>query len=292
MTAWASLEEAMSVGWGIERSFLCHMHDDTTASASVNSITGWYYCYSCHGSGKFDLSRMEIDPYSVRRSLIQMERQLNAEPTVYSEAWLNTFDSLGPGDYWLSRYSEEACRFYRLGEAPDATYATIPVRDPSGKVMGIIRRDLTGNDRAKYRYPSGVDMSRYAFGYHQLDGPAVVLVEGASDVVAVKEAGFNAGLASYGSGFSNHQGLLLRRYAPEKVLVAYDMDQAGEDGYERVQRNLGTDLAVERLWWEDYKDLSAIPLDERREMLAEVLNPKKVKIRVAKSGHSGLVSST
>ena len=268
----------MLVGWGVERSFLCHMHDDTNASATVNSVTGLFYCFSCHGSGKFDLSKVEVDPYTVRRTLQQMERKLAAEQVVYSESWLNTFDSLGPGDYWLGRYSPGACGYYRLGASPDGSYATIPVRDTVGRVFGIIRRDLTGADPAKYRYPSGVDMSRLGFGYHQLDGPYVMLVEGASDVVAIKEAGFNAGMASYGSGFSRTQGLLLRRYAPEKVFVAYDMDDAGEAGYGRVLANLTPDLKVERLWWDGYKDLSAIPLEDRREMLAKVLG-KKFRIR-------------
>lgn len=280
--SYGSIEEAMLNGWGIERAFICHVHDDHNASASVNSTTGLWFCYSCHASGRIDLDRMEIDPRSALRTIEKLAAKVEAEQKVYTESWLDQFDALGPGDYWLSRFSEATCREFRLGHAPDGSYATIPYRTPSGVLLGVIRRDLTGKDPAKYRYPSGVDMTEYLFNYWMSEGRTLILTEGATDTIAAWEAGRRSVMATYGSNISRAQIKQIHRYNPAKVVVAFDQDDAGQRGWEKIQMLLSPYYVLERLWWDEYKDLASIPLEDRVRMLQTVA-PKKIVVR---SGHS------
>lgn len=259
----------MVSGYGIERSFRCHVHDDTNASASVNSVTGLWFCFSCHASGSYDLTTIELDPYQVKRSIGRLLERLNAETRVYAESWLDRYDVLGPGKYWLSRYSEPIARVHRLGQHYDGTYATIPFRDNAGRVLGVIRRDLTGLDPAKYRYPSGVEMANYLYNYHRVTGRTIVLTEGATDTIAAEEAGFPDAMAVYGSKLSREQVKLIHKIDPDHIIIAFDQDKAGHTGADHATWQL-RQYPVHRLTWPRWNDLSSIPLPIRRGLLGNV----------------------
>lgn len=266
--SYASIEEAMVYGTGIERSFRCHVHGDTNPSASVNSVTGLWFCYACGAKGRYNVS--EMPPDKAATAIIRYIDALTAEPRTYTESYLDVFDGSGPGDYWLSRFTEETCRRFRLGIDPAGRFATIPVRDRLDQVLGVTRRDLTGTDEAKYRYPPGVTMSGLLFNHYACSGDALMLTEGATDAIAAVEAGWPEVMATYRNGLSRTQVLLLQEYAPEVVVVAYDQDTAGDRGFAQIQYVLSRFTRVDRLTWSDYKDLSAIPLADRKAMLAKV----------------------
>lgn len=271
MTGWASIEEAMTNGWGIERAFVCHVHDDHNASASINSMTGLWFCYSCHARGSFDMTKIDPDPYEVRRAVDRFMEQFEAESRIYPESWLSQFDSTGPGEYWLKRYSHEVARKHRLGKYPDQHAATIPFRDNAGRVLGVIRRDLTGLDPAKYRYPSGVDMQNYLYNYHRVQGRVILLTEGATDAIAADEGGFPDAMAVYGSHLSTQQRRLICKLDPDLIICAFDQDKAGDDGAHEVAARLPY-YRVERMEWPRvWKDLNSIPLPIRSKLLEKVL---------------------
>ena len=276
--SYASIEEAMLNGWGIERSFVCHVHDDHNASASVNSVTGLWFCYTCHASGRVDMDRLDFDPKSVLRTVEHLAAKAQAAERIYSESWLDQYDVIGPGDYWLSRFSEQVCREFRLGQAADGSYATIPYRTPGGRILGVIRRDLTGKDPAKYRYPFGVDMTAFLFNYSMSSGRTLILTEGATDTIAAWETGCRCVMATYGSHISRDQIRQIHRYSPDRIVVAYDQDAAGQRGWEHMEMRLGSFYRLTRLWWDEYKDLASIPLPDRTQMLREVA-PRSVTIR-------------
>lgn len=266
--SYASIEEAMLNGTGIERSFCCHVHGDTNPSASVNSVSGLWFCYACGARGKFNVADVPPSARAVQiRAAIARMQEL---PRTYSESWLDVYDSMGPGDYWLSRFNEETCKLHRLGHDGVFNYATIPVRDPTGVIHGVIRRDLTGKDPAKYRYPSKVNVSKFMYNYHRAEGDVLVLTEGATDAIAAEEAGFPDAVASYRDGLSSAQVDLIMKYAPKVVLVAYDQDKAGHRGAAQIKDALHRRVRVDRLTWDGYKDLASIPLDERTQMFDAV----------------------
>jgi DNA primase len=265
---YASIEEAMLYGYGIERQFRCHVHGDTNPSASVNSVTGLWFCYACGAKGKYNVS--EIPPDKAATALIRYADTIMREKKVYPESWLDVYDSMGPGEYWLSRFDEATCTKFRLGVDPARKYATIPVRDGAYDVLGVIRRDLTGADPAKYRYPPGVTMSHLLFNYERVDNDWLMITEGATDTIAADEAGWEQSIATYRNGVSPHQQAMLREYSPKLVLCAYDQDEAGELGFRQMKHALSGLCRVDRLTWTEHKDLASIPLSDRREMLDQV----------------------
>jgi DNA primase len=270
--SYGSLEEAILYGYEFERQYVCHAHNDHNASASVNAVSGWFFCYACGHRGRIDPETVEISDEGFHRMVLKMTSELEAKER--PEAWLNTFDATGPGDYWLSRFSERTCRFYRLGHAPEI--GTYPMRDNVGRVLGVVSRDLTGNREQKYLYPWGVSISKYLIDFHRMTSDTLILVEGMSDVAAVYEAGFHCAIGCYRNGLSAAQVKLLLKYDPRKVLVGFDQDSGGEIGWQRVRKVLGGQVSLHRMWWKGYKDLAAIPLEERREMLTEMLDNESV----------------
>lgn len=266
MTHWNSLQEALTHGYGVERSFLCHVHGDSNPSASVNSLTGAWICYACHAAGRVDLDGIDLDPYAIRRRIAEIQKRVESSTVVYPEGWLNIFDARGPGEYWLSRYSEQTCREHRLGQTPDGRYATIPLRTNDGEVTGVIRRSLTG-ERQKYKYPWQAKLSQRLYNYHRADQDMLVLTEGATDAIAWDEVSPGYSMAMYGSRLSRAQAQLLYRYNPTVILVATDQDKAGDDAMRTVQLLMGDFCVVQRLEWDTYTDLASIPLDERCDLV-------------------------
>jgi len=265
--SYASLAEAMTYGHGVERQFCCHVHGDTNPSASVNAMTGLWFCYACGARGKYLVSEMTPTQVtaSVRSMLDLMEEDVRALP----ESFLDYYDALGPGDYWLSRFGKESCRLHRLGHDPANSFATIPVRDPAGELLGLIHRDLTGTG-PKYRYPLHVPISTLLYNYHRAEGDVLVLTEGATDTIAAVEAGWASAVATYRNGLSRAQLVMILAYDPSAVLVAYDQDEAGERGVAQIRETLGKHVKVDRLTWEGHKDLASIPLGSRFEMFDKV----------------------
>lgn len=266
--AYNSLEDALTFGFELERQYRCQAHDDHNASASVNSVTGWFFCYTCGHKGKVDPETIEITNEGLGRHMTKTLQALVSDHR-YSESWLNTFDASGPGQYWLGRFSIEICRYYRLGSAPGVS--TYPMRDNAGRVLGVVTRDTTGERQQKYKYPFGVSTSDYLIDYHRVCSPVVVLVEGMADVAAVHEAGYPVALGCYRAGLSKAQVRLLTKYEPRRILVAYDQDKAGDEGYTKVQAALGSEFPVERMWWDTYKDVAEMPVSVRRTMLDAVV---------------------
>lgn len=259
-----TLADAVSRGTGNERSFLCPVHNDHSASASVNILKGLWYCYACGASGKVD-GFSEPDIHDVHR---EIEGLLDFEQKIYPESWLDMFDS--PKDpYWLSRFTPGALKHFRLGRDPVKDVPVYPLRDPQGRVLGVVSRSQ--GEGPKYRYPFGVRTSRLMFGYTEGVVATPVLVEGAMDAIAVWEAGY-VGLACYGSRLYPEQVRLLSRLSPTRVILAFDEDRAGIAAREDAERLLG-DIGISTVslrWQDSVKDLAEMDCHTRKTLLQDV----------------------
>jgi DNA primase len=131
----------------------------------------------------------------------------------------------------------------------------IPIRDPSGRAVGLGGRILPGSDGPKYlNSPAGplFDKSRTLFGI-DLAKAAIrreklaVIVEGYTDVMAAHQAGFGNVVASLGTALTAGQVELATRYA-DAVALAYDVDLAGEAATQRgLLEELGPDQSVSKV---------------------------------------------
>lgn len=263
-----SLQDALTNGRGTWRSFTCPSHDDRSPSARVNAKTGKWVCMVCHAKGSISNFRIDVDD-----QLLMIKNALDHEERrTYQESWWDRFDSFRH-PYWQSRFADEAIDLYRLGYDADKDKPCYPLWSDDGMIIGPVYRNLDGLG-PKYRYPFGANTSELLFGIRELQqSSTLVLVEGAMDVVAVREAGCDA-VGSYGSVLYNSQVSLLQRIGAQRVLVAYDDDFAGREGAVAAVRELSNAgiLARQFSWDSHEKDLAEMAVDVRKNVLAKTLD--------------------
>jgi DNA primase len=131
----------------------------------------------------------------------------------------------------------------------------IPIRDASGRAVGLGGRIMPGAEGPKYlNSPAGplFDKSRTLYGL-DLAKAAIrrekltVIVEGYTDVMAAHQAGFTNVVASLGTALTRGQIELATRYA-DGIALAYDVDLAGEAATQRgLLEELGPDQSVSKV---------------------------------------------
>ena len=259
-----TLSEALRYGRGVERSFLCPEHGDSRPSASINILKGKWYCYTCHAHGDLTGEARLIEP-DYETTKLWLDRRL-AVGQIYPETWLNRWDAGPVHPYWLNRVGEAAAREFRLGSDPGTNAVTYPLRDPSGQVLGVVRRTL-GGVGPKYLYPAGVDVGRLLFNYTPDLRDAVVLVEGALDAIALWNVGIDA-FAIYGSRISPDQVKLIDRIDPEFVYTCYDLDDAGWHAHLDTERAFKHRLVSRMTWPKGWgSDIDEIGATRRAEVV-------------------------
>jgi DNA primase len=259
-----SIEEALSNRHGGDwRTFTCPAHADASPSARVHAPTGYWVCMSCHAKGKAKDVFIDVD--------LQVEyayELLHTNFRIRDEAELDQYDISGPGDYWPTRFSLEACKAFRLGQ--DGEYPVYPVHAPDGSYMGVVKRNPYG-ERPKYRDPKGVPTGDYLFGYDKAEPHSeILLVEGAPDVIGAWDAGITA-LGTYTSRLSDAQLDLIVALEPSFVVVGYDADASGETGsYDAIRGLLGAGILTGKADLRGYHDVDSMPLNLRRGLLDSV----------------------
>jgi DNA primase len=131
----------------------------------------------------------------------------------------------------------------------------IPIRDASGRAVGLGGRIMPGADGPKYlnspagplfdkgRTLYGLDLAKAAIRREKL----TVIVEGYTDVMAAHQAGFTNVVASLGTALTRGQIELATRYA-DGIALAYDVDLAGEAATQRgLLEELGPDQSVSKV---------------------------------------------
>lgn len=109
----------------------------------------------------------------------------------------------------------------------------VPIKDVSGNVVAFGGRDL-GDSPAKYinsPETAAYKKSRVLYGLHEARDAMrreqrALLVEGYFDLMRCFDAGIENVVATCGTALTEQQAMLIKRYAPE-VVVVYDGDEAG-----------------------------------------------------------------
>ncbi len=122
----------------------------------------------------------------------------------------------------------------------------VPVFDEAGNVVEVYGRKLLDNLRAgtpKHLYlPSREGRSRGVFNVQALaTSKEIILCEALIDALTFWCAGFRNVTAAYGiEGFTDEHVQAFKRHGTERVLIAYDRDDAGERGTAKVAECLMT----------------------------------------------------
>ena len=125
-----------------------------------------------------------------------------------------------------------------------------PLADARGRILGFQARKLRDDDPLRGKYvnsPEGelFHKSAVLYGLH-LGRPAIakqeraVVVEGNTDVIALRQAGFEPVVAAMGTALTEQQLKELQRLT-RRIYLCFDADAAGQDAAVR-----GMDLALER----------------------------------------------
>jgi DNA primase len=131
----------------------------------------------------------------------------------------------------------------------------IPIRDASGRAVGLGGRIMPGAEGPKYlNSPAGplfdksstlfaLDLAKTAIRREKV----TVIVEGYTDVMAAHQAGFSNVVASLGTALTRGQIDLAMRYA-DAIALAYDVDLAGDAAArEGLLAQLGPDHSVSKV---------------------------------------------
>jgi hypothetical protein len=254
------LQEVIDRGEGIERPFRCHVHDDSSASASVNVAKGVWYCFACGAKGMTD-GKGKAPSVADLAAMLEPERVVR----IYPDSWLELFDNdLGN---WPTRFSAWARFAARLGCDPLTGDATFPVRTPNGRLAGVGRRRAEPGDGPRYVYPPRWSAARSVFEAG-VPGEVLALVEGAGDAVAVSETGCWA-MGCYGAGLHYPQLEIIQRRRPKLILLAFDADEAGLRAVERSVQSLSDVAETTVVDWTaaSVKDAAEADVETRKEML-------------------------
>ncbi len=148
----------------------------------------------------------------------------------------------------------------------------------TGKLFSLFRNrvmfpiiDLTGNiiafggrvmDDSKPKYYNSSDSpifkkskNLFALNFARTScAEQLILCEGYMDVIALHAAGFENAVATLGTALTEEQARMMTRYT-KKVIISYDMDEAGRRAAERAVRMFGdVGLEVKLLKLQDAKD--------------------------------------
>jgi DNA primase len=134
----------------------------------------------------------------------------------------------------------------------------IPVLDEQGRVVEMYGRKITPNLR------KGTPLHLYLPGPHRgvwnaaelADATEIILCESLIDALTFWCAGFRNVTAAYGiEGFTDDHREAFQRWAVERVLIAYDRDEAGERAAEKLAAELSAlGKEVFRIWFPKGQD--------------------------------------
>lgn len=164
-------------------------------------------------------------------------------------------------------------------------YVIIPVRDFSGKLVGIVRRTVDDTKPKDERYDNspGPWKETSLIGAHLLskDRSVLYLVEGAFDWMRMIDGDYHNCLALIGSKMSVIQQLKIAGLNFKKIMLCFDKDTAGwkclNDCYQRLKQY----CPIVRLDYENfpYPDLGKADTVELQQLLKPVAMKRKFETR-------------
>ena len=157
-----------------------------------------------------------------------------------------------------------------------------PIIDTAGNVIAFGGR-VMDNSVPKYKNSSDTPIynkrrNLYALNFAKDScGEELILCEGYMDVIALHAAGFSNAIATLGTAITPEHARLMKRYT-KRVLISYDMDDAGRAAADKAMRLLEeVGLEVRLLKMEGAKDPDEFIQKFGRERFASVLSGSSTK---------------
>jgi len=194
----------------------------------------------------------------------------------------------GAGDHLLKQFGSSQNELMQLGLLQENERGRwsffrgrviFPLCSLQGDVVGFAGRVLD-NSEPKYLNTRGTKLfekSKLLYGIHLAretltsEGFAL-LVEGYTDVIMAHQHGFSNAVASMGTAFTSDQARLMKRFV-QRVVIAYDMDSAGQAATLRgIRQLLGAGLEVEIVELPKGQDPDGLLRNQGSERFREMLS--------------------
>ncbi len=216
---------------------LCKFHDNKRTPAFSISDTGLWHCFSCDAKGNLkkliqalggeldwqeELKILGLQLNADKFGIDRTRRKIGPLPRDFKEY---SKDNMPP-KYLLTRLTWHSIRGFRLGSSNMGRMAgriLIPIFF-KGKMVGVHGRAIDPALEPKY-YNAGFDIHDYVFNYDGCDrSKPVIVVEGAFNVMSMREKGLPNAVATFGTKFSAKQVQLILSLAGDSVVICFDRD--------------------------------------------------------------------
>jgi DNA primase len=270
----------------------CPFHGESEPSLSLSLTTGRYNCFSCHEKGDFANLIAQIDEIDLLTAYGRVKNMINPTGVVkllekqffedeleqkknvrfikwsyFKQKYASALEYDDARGYLYKRgITEQSIRDYRIRfcDADTAYYnrVIIPIFQERKLVSWVGRLIYDSPTRSKTRKTGtpyytlfGIPQLGLKLG-ERLD--YLILVEGEFDAIYLRQFGLNV-VAVMGSGELNKYRLSLLRKLTNRVVLAFDGDQAGRDGMYKNYQKIRKVLPVERCvlpWGKDPNTLN------------------------------------
>lgn len=250
----------------------CEAEGDRDLVGLVQKVTGQSFVESV----KFlaDLAGVSLDNQEhLSEEFLKLKQQQEIRKEVRRSKAESPVTSLYPEEaleefryrrssYFIDRgFPAELLDFYEIGGMTDSKGVhreTIPIRDENGDLLTVSARRTDSDEDPKYlllkNIPKGDTLYNLCIAKDYLGLPrTLILVEGFVDVWTLSLYGVYNVVAAMGTDLTPSQVRLLRIYA-EEIIVAFDPDEAGRKGTERVMKALQWGAQVRKLDLPEGKD--------------------------------------
>ena len=250
-------------------------HEDRNPSLHIDKVTGGMFCFSCGFRGSIfkhfglDIAhQVDTRVLALRAKLEKLISPVMSIPldrTPFFQDYRN-----------ISKKTYEYFGAFLSQEYPDRV--CFPIINPRGDLVMIITRSLFSDVKPKYvLYPKHTQPPIWPFKPSTAK-KTVYLVEGIFDVLNLWDKGITNVVTSWGLGpglvSSKKSKDELERFSAlkvlgiEKIIVAYDNDQAGNSAAERLIANplFKREFILEKLDLPEGKDPGSLTREEIKEL--------------------------
>lgn len=230
----------------------CPYHDDKVASLSVNLRNGMFYCHACGKAGNFITwakdQNIDLKQLAGQYQIITDEQVIKPEQAEQAhKKLLKNAKALK----WLTEkrgLTLKTIKQFKLGMAEikgNGCY-TIPIFDLHNNLVNIRLYNPMGKSSGEkfMSWKAGLGIARL-FPAINLYEPEVMLCEGEMDTILACQMGYHAVTSTAGS--KTFKESWSRYFAGKKVVICYDIDQAGIAGAHKIAKILQSTAAEIRV---------------------------------------------
>ncbi len=231
-----------------EWDMVCPLHDDKKRSASIDTVTGKWWCFAGCGGGRIsELIRRKsewVPPTAATRSSNGSANHKSHESEVITEAMIDGWSESLASDLdssldWMAGYRGlhmPILKLYRIGWDRDRKVYTIPVYDKNNLLVSLRRYNpRPREDRRKMWGVSGMN-APHLYPLDQLEYDDIIICGGEWDALATIQAGYAA--ITRTAAERVWSGEWNECFVGKKVFVCHDMDDTGQSANRKVVRAL------------------------------------------------------